>query len=60
MSTIVRVAVVGLPRVAPADGLESVSETVSLLSSELSSVIGMETVFELSPAAKETSCETAV
>ena len=54
LSTMVRVAADGLQRLAPEEGLESVRETVSLLSSELSSVIGMETVFEVSPSAKLT------
>ena len=60
LSTIVSVAVCGVPSVAPELGLVSESETVSLLSTTLSFVIGMETVFEVWPAAKETVCETAV
>ena len=55
-----RVAVLGLPRAAPAYGLEIVSVTVSLPSNNLSLVIGTATVFELSPEAKETVVETAV
>jgi len=54
LSTIVSVAACGVPRVAPELGLESESETVSLLSTALSFVIGMETVLEVWPAAKET------
>ena len=60
MSLIVSVAEIGLPSVAPAEGLESESSTVSLLSTELSSVIGTYTVFVVSPAAKVTVWLTAV
>ena len=58
LSTMVSVAALGLPRTAP-EGAESASETVSLPSIFLSSMTGTETVFELSPEAKETVCEAA-
>ncbi len=50
----VSVAACGSARVAPADGLESDSETVSFPSYAASSVIGTETVFDVSPGAKLT------
>jgi hypothetical protein len=59
LSLIVRTAEPGEPISAPV-GLESESKTVLLPPLKWASMIGTETVCELTPGPKLTSCETAV